>query len=202
MGLIGLLFNAVTFPGVVVNQVVQGVYEDKYQVPIERFAIPKDVDERDFQENPEAFVRPLGAEESPEDDERAEIIVNYESLEGYSSLFGLVLAPFFVTSILALVLFGVTAGLELSGVVVREDNPLLWLLIFYPGFAVAAHAFPNKEPTDALWNRSKTTKSLLRTIGYPLVALSKLMSLLRFLWIDAIYAIALYLLFALPLGLF
>lgn len=204
MGLIGLLFNLVTYPGLFVNQIVQGVFEELYSIPISRFAVATDFDPDEFKDDPGAIedqIRELGSEESPGEDEQIEYVVEYDAIESYSNLFGLVLGPFFVTSMLAVLFFTVSVGVELLGLVTRQGNTWLWLLLFYPGFAIGSHAFPNAEPTDALLARSRQTGSLLRVLGYPLVALSKLMSLLRFLWIDAIYAIVLYVLVALPFGL-
>jgi len=202
MGLLGLVFNAVTFPGVLVNEIVRGLFEERSGVPTEKFAVPDDLDEAELAENPERLreIRSIDAEEEPEPHETAEYAVDYDAVEEYSRLFSLVLGPFFVTSLFALVLFGACVGAELAGLVSRQDDPLLWLLSFYPGFAVAAHAFPNSEPTDALLARSRRTGSPLRIVGYPIVALSKFVTLLRFLWIDAVYAIALYLALAVPAG--
>ena len=42
--------------------------------------------------------------------------------------------------------------------------------------------------------------SPLRLVGYPIVAVSKAVNALRFLWVDALYAIGLYLLVAIPVG--
>ena len=82
-----------------------------------------------------------------------------------------------ITSPLALSLFCATVAADLAGVASRQGDTLLWLLALYPGFAVAAHAFPGSEQTDARSERSRQTTSLLRTVGYPLLALSKLTSL-------------------------
>ena len=48
----------------------------------------------------------------------------------------------------------------------RQGNVVLWLVLFYPGFAVAAHAFPNSEPTNALYDRSETTLILSDVISW------------------------------------
>jgi hypothetical protein len=202
MGLLGLGFNVVTLPGIVVNQVVQGVFEERYGAPTEKFAVPDDLDETELAENPDRLseVRALDADEDPKPYEMVEYAVDYEAVEGYSRLFALVLGPFFLTSLLALALFGAQVAAALGGVASRQGNTLLWLLGFYPGFAVAAHAFPGSEQTDALFERSGQTASPLRVVGYPLVALSKLTNLSRFLWVDAAYAVLLYLAVAVPLG--
>jgi len=202
MGLPSLLFNALTFPGLLANQVLQGLFEERFGAPTRRFAVPDDLDEAELEENPERLqeIRELDESEDPEPHEQVEYAVDYEGVEQYRHLFWLVLGPFFVTSVLALVLFGASVGAEAAGFATRQGNVALWLVLFYPGFAVAAHAFPNSEPTNALYDRSGTTSSRLRLVGYPLVAVSKLGNALRFLWVDAIYAIGLYLLVAVPGG--
>jgi hypothetical protein len=202
MGLPGLVFNAVTFPGVLVNEIVQGLFEERSGVATEKFAVPDDLDEAELAENPERLqeIRAIDADEDPEPHETVEYAVDYETVESYSGLFSLVLGPFFLTSLFALTLFGASVGAELAGLVSRQDAPLLWLVSVYPGFAVGAHAFPNSEPTDALLERSRRTASPLRLVGYPVVAVSKVVSRLRFLWIDAVYAVALYVVVAVPAG--
>lgn len=201
--LVGMIFNAVTFPGKVINQIIQGVFTEMYGAPTRRLAVPRDLDEETLAENPERMqdIRELSEGEQPQEDERLEFVVEYEAISGYGKLFLLVLGPFFVTSILALVLYAVTAGVEVMGLVDRETSPLLWLVVFYPGFVIGARAFPNSGPTNELYARSQQTDSLLRFIGYPLVGISKLMALLRFLWVDAIYSLFLYFAIAGPLGL-
>jgi hypothetical protein len=202
-GLLGMVFNAVTFPGAIVNQIIQNVFEETYGAPTKRLAVPRGLDEDTIEENPELLqeIRELREGEEPREDETLEFVVDYDGIPGYTKLFWIVLGPFFVTSIVSLVLFAFTAGIEAAGIVERESSPLVWLVVFYPGFVVGARAFPNSEPTNELYARSQQTDSLLRLIGYPLVGISKLMSLLRFLWVDAIYALLLYLVIAVPLGL-
>ncbi|MFB6222763.1 MAG: hypothetical protein ABEH86_03695 [Haloarcula sp.] len=57
---------------------------------------------------------------------------------------------------------------------VGDGDGLVWFASIYPGFVVAAHAFPNQDPTNALWDRSRETGSLLRVTGYPLALVSML----------------------------
>ena len=203
-GLIGLLFNIVTFPGMFVNGIIQDVFDETYGVPSARLAVDESVD-LDEMETTEAALasvsRVLDPGESPGEGERLEHFTNHRAVEEYGDLFGVVLGPFFVTTLLALVLFGGFVGLQLAGIV-QGSGGLVWWASFYPGFAVAAHAFPNAEPTEALWDRSTETSSLLRLVGYPLVGVSMLFNALEFLWIDAIYAFALFWVVAAPFGLF
>ncbi|AEM55644.1 hypothetical protein HISP_00035 [Haloarcula hispanica N601] len=201
-GLIGLLFNIVTFPGILVNNVVQGVFNQKYNVPAARLAVDKGIDLDEVENTEEAMARVsrvLADGEDPGEGERLEQFTNYHGVKPYRTLFGVILGPFFVMSTLALVLFTGAVGLEIVGVVGDGDG-LVWFASIYPGFVVAAHAFPNQGPTSALWDRSRETGSLLRVVGYPLALLSMLFSLLEFLWIDALYALLLYWTVGIPLG--
>ncbi|MFC7075068.1 hypothetical protein [Haloarcula halophila] len=201
-GLIGLLFNIVTFPGMFVNGVIQDVFDQKYGVPSARLAVDENVDLDEIERTQEAMAkvsRVLDDGEEPGPDERVEYFTNHAAVEQYRDLFGVVVGPFVVTTVVGLVLFAAFVTLGLAGVV-EGTGGLAWWAGFYPGFAISAHAFPNREPTTALWERSKETGSLLRFVGYPLVGVSMLFNALEFLWIDAIYAFALFLLLAVPAG--
>lgn len=205
MGLVGLLFNLVTFPGILVNGVVQAQFEGNYDVPTHRIAVAEDADvdlDGDVDDEALQHMRMLDGGEQPREDEDVELVTDYSAVERYPDLFRIVLGPFFLTSAIALVLFAGTVVVELLELVERQRQPLWWLVAFYPGFVTAAHAFPNADPTSALWEQSKVTDSPLRFVGYPIAAVSKLFALLRFLWIDAVYAILLYALLAVPFGLF
>jgi len=203
-GLVGLLFNVVTFPGMFVNGVVQDVFDQKYGVPSARLAVDEDVDLDDVERTREAMAevsRVLEEGEEPGSDERVEYFTNHAAVAQYRDLFGVVVGPFVVTTVVGLVLFGGFVALGIAGVV-EGTGGLAWWAGFYPGFAVSAHAFPNREPTAALLERSKETSSLLRFVGYPLVGVSMLFNALEFLWIDALYAFALFLLLPVPAGVF
>lgn len=201
-GLIGLVFNIVTFPGILVNGIIQDMFNRKYRVPAARLAVEEGVDFEEVEKTEEALAqvsRVLDDGEEPGEGERLEEFVNYHGVTKYRTLFSVILGPFFVTSVLALALFTGAVGLDMIGVV-GDGEGWVWFASIYPGFVVAAHAFPNQDPTGALWDRSKETGSLLRVVGYPLALLSMLFSLLEFLWIDAVYALFLYWAVGIPLG--
>ncbi|AFZ72340.1 hypothetical protein [Natronobacterium gregoryi] len=94
--------------------------------------------------------------------------------------------PFFVCSVVVFAVF------VLSVPLVEGDVSFWWLLVWFGG-AVGAHTFPNAVATDALWEQSRATSSPLKIVGYPIVAVSKVVNVLRFLWIDLVYAVGLYL---------
>ncbi|MCU4801443.1 hypothetical protein OB920_13775 [Halobacteria archaeon HArc-gm2] len=192
-GLIGLIFNVVTFPGMLINGLVQDRFDGTYGVPEARVAFDDDLDVDDADLDEEALAdvaRVLDDGESAGEGETAEWIVNYEGVERFPDLFKVVIYPFVLTSLLAGAVFAVTGGLIEFGLLSQDGN--LWLIPFWIGFATAAHAFPNQDPTDALWRRSSQTSSPLKFLGYPVVGVSKLINALEFLWLDAVYALVLW----------
>jgi len=187
-GLIGLVFNLVTFPGILVNQFVQELYAGKYGAPSSRIAIDERVDLDELAEMNDrersSVARVLGPGESPNEGEREEFVTNYDGIESYRGLFGVVLAPFLACSALAfLILLAWIPFFDLSGI---------GLLGVWLGFSIAAHSFPNGQATDALWNRTTAEGGLLLLVGAPVVGFAHLVNLLEFLWLDAIYAVAIF----------
>ena len=56
------------------------------------------------------------------------------------------------------------------------------------------HAFPSNQDVDNLWTFSKkTSRKILLLITLPFLLIIKLANLLRFIWFDLIFAIALFL---------
>jgi len=82
--------------------------------------------------------------------------------------------PFFICSALGFVAL-------FRAVPLYEGDPCFWLVPFWIGAAFAAHSFPNDVATGALWEKSGETDSLLKLLGCPITAVSKLVNLLRFL---------------------
>lgn len=191
-GLIGLVFNIVTFPGLLVNGVIQSRYDERYGVPSSRIAFDDDVDVEDGEMDGASVsevVRVLDDDESAGEGETAEWLFDYDGVERFPDLFRVVY-PFVLTSLLGLVVFAITGTLVRTSLLSQDGN--LWLLPFWIGFATTAHAFPNQDPTDALWRRSRESTSPLRLVGYPVVGVSKVINALEFLWLDAIYALVLW----------
>lgn len=189
MTVIGLLFKAATFPGLIFNNVVQNSTADIYDAPRLRLAVGDGPDAEGpdldaHEETPSPAIRVLAPGEQPAAHEREEQVLDYDGIESFEGLFGVVLIPFFACSVIALGIY--IGGLALFGI---EGVGLVGIWF---GFAIAAHAFPNAEATNALWRRSKHEGGVLRLVGYPTVALSKLVNQLRFLWIDAVYALLLF----------
>lgn len=219
--LVGIVFKVVTFPGLLINRVVQAFVEESYDVPTTRIAVDEEGatgtgdegTDLDPAAEPAAAgmgggagtgsgtgVRILGDGERAAEGETEHVLVDYDAIESYPTLFKLVIYPFAATSLLGLAVYVATAGL-LSAGVLSFDGVLAYGAVWF-GFAISAHAFPNGDPTSALWRRSKATDSTLRFVGYPLVAAAVGVNALRFLWADAIYALGLWALVGYAFGVY
>ncbi|WP_252699931.1 hypothetical protein [Natronosalvus vescus] len=179
--ILGVLFNLLTFPGLVLNGFVQNYYVQRYSVPVERL----DADALENLDDDELEERLDGVDASLDADESGEVVVDFYGIDDYRSAFVVTLVPFFVCSMVAFATFVLAVPL-------LEGEVRLWWLPFWLGLAVGAHTFPNAVATDALWQQSRSTGSPLRFVGYPVVAVSKVVNALRFLWIDLVYALVLF----------
>lgn len=186
MSLIGLVFNIVTLPGMFLNNVVQNYYIEKYSVPTERVRTDEIAQALEKEGEIDDEVEDiLGELEGGGGEEDSEEYVDFYDIEKYSHAFVVTLMPFFVCSAIGFVILLAAAPLY-------EVDSNYWLVPFWLGAAFAAHSFPNEVATDALWQKSSDTDSLLRLVGYPIVALSKLVNLLRVLWLDLVYGVVLF----------
>jgi hypothetical protein len=90
-------------------------------------------------------------------------------------------APLIVNTITAMLAFLVATRAPTSSL----HWPLLWL-----GFSVAMHSFPSSGDASALWRVSAQAirHNLLAVTGFPIVVLLKVVSFLRILCLDVIYA--------------
>lgn len=183
-GLIGLLFNVVTFPGVVVNTVAQNYYVGKHSVPTETIRLNGDVEQVDdlAKLDEEEFEDALDV---ARDERETEEVIDYTAIESFSGAFAIVVMPFVVSTVLAFLVF-------LTGLALFDIGTPAFYIAFWLGLSFGAHAFPNDGATAALWKRSKSSGSLLRVVSVPVVGVAKLANLLSFFWLDAIYAVVLY----------
>lgn len=191
--LIGIVFKIVTFPGTLVNIFVQSFFDGVYRIPEKHLAVGEDVDLDDVAVHEETLgdsVRVLGPGEEPRDDETVVAIEDYHAVDDYASLFKLILGPFAAMTAIGTV-FMLATGLLLESGTLTTDG-YLWVLPFWLGFSVLAQSFPNQTPTDALWVETRRTDTPLRFLGYPVVGFSKAVDKLQFLWLDAIYALAVW----------
>ena len=191
--LIGIIFRIVTFPGTLVSIFVQSLFDGQHRIPEKHLAVDDDVELDDVTVHEETLgdsVRVLGPGEEPDEGETVVTIDDYHAVDDYTSLFKLILGPFATMTVIGAVFMLITAGLFVSGTL--STDGYLWLLPFWLGFSVLAQSFPNQTPTDALWVETRGTDTPLRFLGYPVVGFSKAIDKLQFLWLDAIYALAVW----------
>lgn len=214
-GLVGLLFNIVTFPGMIVNGLVEMVFAKALGAPSYNVRLRDDVTEEQFamvceelgldvnylnELDPEMLegltreklsildeVIEMSKDEAFDD---GEVLIHYTGMN-FSRVLLVASLPFVVSSALC---FGIyLVGLPVAailGAIVPTDA--LWWITMWLGVSMGSHAFPNGKATDALWNKSSEASLPLKLVGYPFAAASVVVSLLEFLWIDAIYALLLF----------
>jgi len=115
--------------------------------------------------------------------------VVHGSINRYWQALFITTAPFTINTAIAFVLyalaFTVTGGIA--------TYILVWL-----GISIAMHSFPSSEDADGLWRYSRKAvwRDPLALAGFPIVGLIKLSRVLRIIWFDLIYAVALLILVA------
>ncbi len=107
-------------------------------------------------------------------------------VRSYAKAFLISIAPLIVNTVLAFCIFLVA---------VNTAAGITMYILYWLGISIAMHSFPSSEDADNLWNYSK--KALMRNplaiLGFPVVSLIKLAKMLRVIWFDLLYAIALLL---------
>src|SRR6056297_1138184 len=106
-GLIGTLFNLVTFPGVLFNQLVQDEFVEKYSDV--SFDIEGGGEETDFSDLSDEELVDALEEMSDEEAEQVQLVADYGEIEPYRNLFFVVLGPFVVSTVVAVLFFVPTA---------------------------------------------------------------------------------------------
>ena len=178
-----VVFNIVTFPGLVLNKALREYYVRKYDIPTESpdveeitTKLEKEKKEKgredDIGENTENTVKRMKGEES--------VHFDYHAVEDFEDVFAATSVPFFVSSGAGFVFLLLAVSLLGAGV-------LYSFLPFWLGAALAVHSFPDAVAADALWRRSGETESRLRFVGYSLAAVSKLTNSLDFRWAGIVY---------------
>lgn len=125
-----------------------------------------------------------------------EKIIGNDAPVGYKKLFQMILTTFLANSTLCIFAGAVFLKLTLlSEQIELLDNNLfgfLFLLIAWLSFSFGLHAFPYRTDAKQLWlliNESVKNRNFLAIIGYPFAAFIYLVDILKFIWIDAIYAL-------------
>jgi hypothetical protein len=98
-------------------------------------------------------------------------------------------APFIINTFIAVVAFLVA---------VNVTHNVTSYILYWFGISVAMHSFPSREDTGNLWQYTKGAlkRNPLVMLMLPLIGILKLAGLLKTVWFDLLYSIALLLLVA------
>lgn len=177
MGLLGFLLTLVTFPGVIVHELAHEKVCDRYGIPVLEVCYFR-------------FGNPAG------------YVIHAEPARyRHAVLVGV--APFLLNTALAVAAFGAFAVASPGGGAMAspvggalDDAGAASVLCVWLGASFAIHAFPSTGDASALWKQTKSRwrRSPSVLLGLPVIALLYLVNALQILWLDVVYAIALFLL--------
>ena len=160
----GEIIAAVTFPGVIVHEFSHMLF-----CKIRKVAV---FDACYFQmDNPAGYVV-------------------HERTENFYTTFLISMGPFFVNSLLC-ILICLPAYMPIKFFSIEQ--PLSYFLIWL-GASIGMHAIPSNEDANHIWEQAKEyAKKMnpLAIISFPLVGFIYLFNILRIVWADLIYGIAL-----------
>ena len=105
-------------------------------------------------------------------------------VDNYGKAFLITTAPFLINTAVSLISFLVAVLLPLGW----ATYVFCWL-----GIATAMHSFPSSQDADNLWSQTRTAwrRNPLVLLSLPVIGLIKLAGVLRAVWFDLIYAVAL-----------
>jgi len=115
--------------------------------------------------------------------------VIHGSVDSYGKALIINTAPFLVNTLIALIAFFIAVN--------ASPGPTIYVL-YWLGISIAMHSFPSSGDADNLWRYTMIAwrNNPLALLGFPVVSLIKLANILRAIWLDLLYAIALLLLVA------
>ncbi|AGB15259.1 hypothetical protein Halru_0632 [Halovivax ruber XH-70] len=169
MGSLGFLLTLVTFPGVVVHELAHKRVCDLFGIPVLEVCYFR-------LGNPAGYVR-------------------HAEPRRYRHATMITVAPFLLNTVLALVAFsGAVLSTPAGGAV--TDVGIVGGILFWLGLSFGMHAFPSAGDASSLWGQTKSKWRASPTVllGLPVIALIHVVNLLRALWLDLVYAIALFVL--------
>jgi hypothetical protein len=110
-------------------------------------------------------------------------------VDNYGKAFLIATAPFLINTTIAVIVFLISV-IFLSGVAAY--------ILYWLGISIAMHSFPSSQDADNLWGYSKKAwrRNPLVLFGFPVIGLIKLGGLVRVVWFDLLYAVALFLVVA------
>ncbi len=115
--------------------------------------------------------------------------VIHEGTENFTTTFLVSMGPFFVNTLLCLLIcLPAYMPIEFFDV----ENPLSYFLIWL-GVSIGMHAVPSNVDANAIFNQAKEkikTGNLLAIISFPIIGAIYLFNILRFVWADLFYGVA------------
>jgi hypothetical protein len=110
-------------------------------------------------------------------------------VDSYGKAFLIDIAPFLINTAIAVISFFIAVIIPLS---------LIAYILYWLGISTAMHSFPSTEDANNLWRYSKTAwrHNPLAIFGFPVAGLIKLTAVLKAIWFDLLYAVALLILVA------
>jgi hypothetical protein len=115
--------------------------------------------------------------------------VMHEDTDNFATSFLVCMGPFFVNSLLCmLICFPAFMPVRVFGVMHPLSYVLLWL-----GLSIGMHAFPSIGDAYGLLQHAKkeiSASNPLAVLTYPLVWIIYLANILRFVWVDLLYGLA------------
>lgn len=163
----GVLISLLTFPGVIVHEAAHFLFCRLRGVPI--------LDASFFQIK--GLNDPVG-------------YVVHARAKDFTSTFLICLGPFFVNSILCvLICFPVWIPMQVFNV----EEPFSWFMMWL-GVSIGMHAFPSTQDAANVWHQAKAAAKegdWLARLSLPLVVALWIANLGRFFWLDYAYGIAL-----------
>jgi hypothetical protein len=115
--------------------------------------------------------------------------VIHERVDDFTSMFLIAVGPFLVNSILC-VFFCLPALIPVR--IFGRSDPLSYFLLWV-GLSIGMHAFPSTQDANVLWEAAKraaVVRNPLAMVSFPLVVVIYAANILRFLWLDYAYGVA------------
>jgi hypothetical protein len=160
----GFLISVLTFPGVIVHEFGHKVFCDYADVPVHKVCYFR-------------LGNPAG-------------YVIHERPRTFFSAFLVTAGPFIAGTTISFLIFLLYWYLYPEpGVFSVSALGLIWL-----GISVALHAFPSSTDAKNLWHETNAhiLRNPLAIIGYPVVIIIYIAHFLKVVWIDLVYAVALF----------
>ena len=159
----GILISILTFPGVIVHE-----FAHLFFCKLRKVAV--------FEVCYFRFGNPVG-------------YVIHENTTNFYTTFLISMGPFFVNTVLCL-LICIPAYIPISFFSI--DHPLSYFLMWL-GVSIGMHAVPSNQDAKNLYEQAKEKvkeTNILALISFPIVGLIYLFNILRIIWADLAYGIA------------